>query len=99
MTGKGVAEAVEQLEDMFLGMPVRAVCVTAASGHKLGGLVRCTGEAWVGPSSCCAWNRCPSRFLPKVEGCLGEVGNGVNIFRPVVALIGHKYGVYFCVAQ
>jgi hypothetical protein len=49
----------------------------------------------VGPSSHCAWNGCPENGLPKVGRHLGKVCYGVNIFRPVLALIGDKYSVYF----
>ena len=41
------------------------------------------------------WNECPIYCLPEVGRCLGKVSSGVNIFRPVMALVVHKYDTYF----
>ena len=38
---------------------------------------------------------CPVNCLSEVGRCSGEVRNVVNVFGPILALIGHKYGMYF----
>jgi hypothetical protein len=62
---------------------------------NMGGQVRYMCEMGVGSGSCYAWNRCPNYGLPKVVRDPDEVCGGVNIFRPVAALIGSENSAYF----
>ena len=53
-------------------------------------------EARVGLGSSCARSGCPSYSIPEAVRRSGKVRDGVNILRPVVALVGSKDSAYFC---